>query len=133
MKTMIKALSLLILLSEILLADGFDLKKGSQTFSFKDKNGRNQAIFHSSAPLEDISGFSSDINGSITFDTENLKNTLTGEFSISTASLKSGIDLRDEHLRGEGWLNAEKYPAINFKINEVKSVKKISANQLEVV
>jgi polyisoprenoid-binding protein YceI len=131
MKTMIKALSLLILLSGILLADGFDIKKGFQTFSFKDKNGRNQATFHSSAPLEDISGMSSDINGTVTFDTENLKNTLTGEIYISTASLKSGIDLRDEHIRSEGWLDAEKYPNISFIIKEVISVKKISGNQLE--
>jgi polyisoprenoid-binding protein YceI len=132
MKSIIKVIVLLFVISATLYAEGFDLKKGTQTFSFKDKNGRNQAVFHSSAPLEDINGFSSDISGSVTFDTENLKSTLTGEIFISTSSLKSGIDLRDEHIRGEKWLNSEVYPTINFKITNVQSVRKINANQIDV-
>jgi len=121
-----------LILISVTAGNGFDIKKGQQTFSFKDERGRNQALFHSSAPLEDISGMSSDILGTVTFDTQDLKNTLTGEIIISSASLKSGIELRDEHIRSAGWIDAENHPTISFKIKEVKSVNKLAANLLEV-
>lgn len=133
MKSILKTLILSFIIIGVCLADGFDIKKGQQTFSFKDTKGRNQATFHSSTPLEDITGLSSEIWGTVTFDTQDLKNTLTGEILIAAASLKSGIELRDEHIRSEGWLDAEHYPTISFKIKEVKSVKKLDANKLEVI
>jgi len=133
MKTTLRTLMISLILIGLSLGNGFDIKKGTQTFSFKDERGRNQAIFHSSTPLEDITGLSSDIWGTVTFDTQDLKNTLTGEILISTASLKSGIELRDEHIRSEGWLDSEHYPTISFKIKEVKSIKKLEANKLEAI
>ena len=133
MKTTLRTLMISLILIGLSLGNGFDIKKGKQTFSFKDERGRNQAIFHSSTPLEDITGLSSDIWGTVTFDTQDLKNTLTGEIMISTASLKSGIELRDEHIRSEGWLDSEHYPTISFKIKEVKSIKKLEANKLEAI
>jgi len=133
MKTTLRTLMISLILIGLSLGNGFDIKKGTQTFSFKDERGRNQAIFHSSTPLEDITGLSSDIWGTVTFDTQDLKNTLTGEIMISTASLKSGIELRDEHIRSEGWLDSEHYPTISFKIKEVKSIKKLEANKLEAI
>jgi len=131
MKTILKTLMVSLILISVAAGNGFDIKKGQQTFSFKDERGRNQALFHSSAPLEDISGMSSDILGTVTFDTQDLKNTLTGEIIISSASLKSGIDLRDEHIRSAGWLDAENHPTISFKIKEVTSVNKLDTNLLE--
>jgi len=67
-------------------AGGFDINsKGEQTFSFKDKMGRNQATFFSTTPLEDITGMSTDVWGTVSFDIADVENTLKGEILISTA------------------------------------------------
>jgi polyisoprenoid-binding protein YceI len=69
--------------------------------------------------------------GNVSFDVADIVNTLEGEVKISTASLKSGIDLRDEHIRSDNWLNAEKYPEITFNIKDVKDVNEIDANKIK--
>jgi polyisoprenoid-binding protein YceI len=132
MKTTIKSLVVALLLIAGTLANGFDVdRSGLQSFSFKDKMGSNQATFYSSAPLEDITGMSTDVWGNVSFDVADIVNTLEGEVKISTASLKSGIDLRDEHIRSDNWLNAEKYPEITFNIKDVKDVNEIDANKIK--
>jgi len=132
MKAIIKSLVLSLLIITAAFAGGFDISsKGEQTFSFKDKMGRNQATFFSTTPLEDITGMSSDVWGTVSFDIEDVENTLTGEVLISTASLKSGIDLRDEHIRSADWLDAEQFPNISFKIKEVTGIEKIEDNKIK--
>jgi polyisoprenoid-binding protein YceI len=133
MKAIINSLVLSLLILTTAFAGGFDISsKGEQTFSFKDKMGRNQATFFSTTPLEDITGMSSDVWGSISFDIEDVENTLKGEVLISTASLKSGIDLRDEHIRSADWLDAEQFPNISFNIKEVTGIEKIKGNKIIV-
>jgi len=133
MNTLMKSLIISLLLIAATLAGGFDIKSsGEQTFSFKDKMGRNQATFFSLTPLEDISGMSSDVWGSVSFNPQDIKNTLKGDISISTASLKSGIALRDKHIRSADWLDAENYPDITFKIKEVRDVKQIDKQTVAV-
>ncbi len=132
MKAIIKSLVLSLLIMTAAFAGGFDINtKGEQTFSFKDKIGRNQATFFSTTPLEDITGMSTDVWGTVSFDIEDVENTLKGEILISTASLKSGIDLRDEHISSADWLDAEKFPTISFKIKEVTGIEKIEDNKLK--
>ncbi len=134
MKTAIISLVATLMLIAGTLANGFDVdRSGSQAFSFKDKMGRNQATFFSTTPLEDITGMSTDVWGNVSFDVQDIKNTLRGEVKISTASLKSGIDLRDEHIRSTDWLNAEEYPEITYNIKEVKNVKEIDGSNIKVL
>jgi polyisoprenoid-binding protein YceI len=133
MKQLLKIFSLSILLSALSFAgDSNSDNKGARTFSFKDDYGRNQATFFSATPIEDINGMSSDIEGKVSLDLSDVKNTLDGEVSISTASLKSGIDLRDEHIRSEDWLDAENYPTISYQIKSVLEVKKLESNKFNV-
>lgn len=130
MKNLLSSIVLLIFFSTALYAQGFDVKaSGEQTFSFADKGGRNQATFFSTTPLEDINGLTNDIKGNVTFNVGDLK-TLKGKVSVSVASIKTGIDLRDEHLRSENWLNAGAYPEIIFEIKSVSDVKSVEANKL---
>ena len=132
MKAIIKSLVLSLLIMTVAFAGGFDINsKGEQTFSFKDKMRRNQATFFSTTPLEDITGMSTDVWGTVSFDIEDVENTLKGEILISTASLKSGIDLRDEHISSTDWLDAEKFPTFSFKIKEVTGIEKIEDNKLK--
>ena len=133
MKAIIKSLVLSLLITTAAVAGGFDINsKGEQTFSFKDKMGRNQATFFSTTPLENITGMSTDVWGTVSFDIADVENTLKGEILISTASLRSGIDLRDEHIRSADWLDAEQFPTISFKLKEIKEIVKIEDNKLKV-
>jgi len=113
------------------MAQGFKVKAtGEQTFSFTDEYGRNQASFYSSTPLENITGLSNDVRGSVTFNVSDIS-TLKGTVSISAASLKTGIELRDGHLQSNNWLDAESYPEITFVIKSVSDVTSLGDNKLE--
>lgn len=114
-------------------AQGFDVKaKGTQTFSFKDDKGRNQATFHSITPFDEVDGLSAELNGKISFNVGDIKNTLKGEISLPTESLKTGIKMRDKDMKEPKWLDAERYPVISFKIKKVLEVKKVASNKLNV-
>ena len=114
-------------------AQGFYINKsGEQTFHFNDEMGRNQATFFSHAPFEDITGLSNEVNGWVSFDIQDVKNTLVGEVFIKTASIKTGIENRDEHLRTSEWLNAEAYPNISFVIKEIETINNDVSNKLRL-
>lgn len=106
-------------------------KKQPQTFNFADRAGRNQAIFISRTPLEDITGTANGITGSVSFDPTNVEKTIAGSFSIDTKSMTTGIGMRDEHMKGEAWLDAGKYPTIDFKLKSVSNMKSSKGNTLE--
>lgn len=131
MKRILKFMILMLFVVSTVLAQGFKVDAtGEQNFSFADKKGRNQAMFFSSTPLEDVSGLSNDVKGSVTFDVSDVS-TLSGSISISTASLRTGIELRDTHLQSENWLDAEGYPEITYVIKNVSNVKSVEDNKLE--
>ena len=130
MNTVLKTFTLFALYTSAALAQGFDVvASGEQNFSFSDQHGRNQATFFSTTPLEDINGLTNDVNGSVSFDVGDLT-TLRGTISLSTASLKTGIDLRDEHLRSANWLDADSYPDITFAIKSVSNIESVESNKL---
>lgn len=115
-------------------AQGFNLpSEGIQIFNLKDTESRNQATFYSEARFENITGLTNEVWGKISFDKRDVKSTLKGEVSISTSSIKTGIEKRDEHLRSISWLNSEKYPAVIFRIKEVTQVDQVEDNLLKIV
>jgi len=128
-----RVLFISLLIVTISNAQGFYINKsGEQTFHFNDEMGRNQATFFSHAPFEDITGLSNEVNGWVSFDIQDVKNTLTGEVFIKTASIKTGIENRDEHLRTSEWLNAEAYPNISFVIKEIETINNYFSNKLRL-
>lgn len=133
MKLTLKTLLLILTCFITALPQGFDVKaKGVQTFSFKDDKGRNQATFHSITPFDEVDGLTTEIGGQVSFDVKDIRNTLKGEISLPTESLKTGIAMRDKDLKEPKWLDAEKYPVISFKIKKVTDVKKIATKKLTV-
>ena len=125
---------LFICLAANFYSQGFNLSsKGMQVFNFKDSQERNQATFYSEAYYENITGLTNDAWGKVSFDVKDVKSTLTGEVSISTSSIKTGIEKRDEHLRSVSWLNSEKYPNIIFLIKEVTKVDQVEDNLFKIV
>jgi len=130
MKKTLSIFVVIIFFTASIFAQGFKVKaSGEQKFDFQDKAGRNQTTFFSTTPLEDITGLSGDVKGSVTLNVNDVK-TLKGKVTVSVASIKTGIDLRDEHMRDAGWLDAAKYPDISFEIKKVSDVKSVADNKL---
>lgn len=120
-----------LLLAGIVSAQNFKVKaSGTQTFNFADERGRNQATFYSATPLEDINGTASGISGTVSFDPANFEKTIKGKISVSVASINTGIDLRNTHMKSANWLDEAKYPDIIFEIKSVSDVKSAGQNKL---
>ena len=75
--------------------------------------------FESDADFETIVGSTNKATGTIVADLE--KGSV--ELAIPSASLKTGIDMRDEHLRSAKWLDAAAHPDITFSSKKVEPVK----------
>lgn len=130
MKKALSVFSVMLLITMSIFAQGFKVKaSGEQTFNFADERGRNQVSFFSGAPLEDITGLSNEVKGSVTFNVNDIK-TLSGKIFVPVISIKTGIDMRDEHMRSANWLNAAAFPEISFEIKKVNDVKVIADNKL---
>ncbi len=130
MRTIIST-SLVILFFTILTpAQGFNVQaNGAQTFNFKS-GGTNQASFYSTTPLDDVQGLTKEISGSITFDVNDFS-TVHGKISFPVLSLNTGIEKMVKDLRSDSWLDAEKYPAISFKVKKAVNIKQLSDGKIE--
>ena len=101
-----------ILLSAVFLAAVVH----AQTQTFKVGAGtpaQQLAQFESVTDFESITGTTAKVTGQITFDPKTSKG--GGKIAIDVASFDTGIALRNEHLRGDAWLNAAKFPTIVFE------------------
>jgi polyisoprenoid-binding protein YceI len=95
--------------------------KGAKTFTVSNKAGNSQAQFSSQAPLENIEGGTAAVTGSFTLDPANLEAT-TGKIIIPVASMQTGIEMRDKHLKEKDWLDAEAHPNIIFEVKKLSGV-----------
>jgi polyisoprenoid-binding protein YceI len=75
-----------------------------------------------------VPGKFDDFAGKIQFDEANPQNS-TVEVTIKTASVDTGVDMRDKDLRSANFFDAEKFPGITF---QSKSVKKTGEATFEV-
>lgn len=124
---------MIFLSTPLLFPQGFKVKAtGVQKFSFNDDKGRSQATFFSTTPLEDVNGLTIEINGSVSFDINNLASTLQGKIIVPVSSLKTGITKRDNDLRGSGWLDEDQYPDISFTIIKVNKIQNLANNKIAV-
>lgn len=99
----------------------------AQTFSVDSKDGRNQASFISDAPFEKIVGLASGLDATIMINPNDITAKPMGKVKVAVNNIKTGIDLRDEHLRSEMWLNSAKYPNVEFQLTGIKNA---SSNKL---
>ena len=96
-------------------------------FDFKDPKGVNSILFHLDAPLESISGSGNDILGTVHFDPKKPK-IIRGEIILKTKSLHVGNPVLKEHMHGENWLNATKFPEIKLSFDSMSNVKRDGVN-----
>ncbi len=95
-----------------------DWKPKVLDFAIKS-TGMSRVSFTSEAPLETIVGTTTDASGTLHLDLGNLSAGSSGTVEVDLASIKTGVELRDEHLRGENWLDTEKHPKASFKLTKL--------------
>ena len=91
---------------------------GMKYFGIDDPRGRDVLTFDSKAPLEKIVGTTSKITGHIQVNPKDITKGLKASFALDLASLKTGIDKRDEHMR-DNFLETAKYPTAMLTIDKV--------------
>jgi len=91
-------------------------------------DGGSRIQFVSDAPLETITGVTSGLTGELNVDPANLA-TVGGRVQASVATIRTGVDLRDEHLRGAGWLDAAQHPNATFEIVSVAGAAALRPNE----
>ncbi|MCX7836220.1 MAG: YceI family protein [bacterium] len=89
-----------------------------KTYHFGISPKHTNITFSSETILETILGNVNLIEGTIV---ENGEKSIVN-LKVPVSKMKTGIDLRDEHLRSPQWLNAEKNPFIQFESNQAKSL-----------
>lgn len=77
--------------------------------------------FESPAKLEFIEGTTHSVIGYLDFDPASTALPVSGKLRVDAASLKTGIDLRDEHMR-ERHLHTNEYPFIEFELQSVSGL-----------
>jgi len=82
------------------------------TYHFGVAPQNTNVTFESETDFETILGSTREISGSAVVDFEGGSAQTTIE--VPVGSLRTGIDLRDEHLRSGMWLDAKNYPTISF-------------------
>lgn len=94
----------------------------SGTYVVEDPKGVNAVRWFIDSPLEPIAGTASGVKGSLQFDPAN-PNATKGTVTIPVAGMRAPVDAMSDHLKGEKWLDAAKYPEITFAIASVSSDK----------
>jgi polyisoprenoid-binding protein YceI len=110
----------------MLIAAG-DLSAAQKTFHFGISDQRTNITFESRTDFEIILGSTNSLSGSAMADLD--AGMAKVNLEVPVASLRTGIDLRDEHLRSPMWLDAKTHPTITFSSN---TARKVGNNQWEV-
>ena len=70
--------------------------------------------------ISNVKGTFTGLSGTLKLDETDYTHSVV-EVSIPVATIKTGDDQRDGHLKGADFFDAEKYPAITFKSNNIDS------------
>ncbi len=98
-----------------------------ETITLNDKVNKNQMVWISEAPLENIKGATDGVTGTFTFDPSDVSK-IRGSISTMTKMMKTGNATRDNHLWSAEWLDANHHPEISFTITSVEGVKTTGNN-----
>ncbi len=101
--------------------------RGIRTFYADGRAGNNQVSVFSESTLEDFTIVCNEVAGEFRLDPQNLES-LAGEFSLRVADMKSGIELRDSHMRDADWLDAANHPRVTVRVERVEDVRKTGSN-----
>lgn len=100
----------------------------SRTYTIA-KDGKSHASFESAATLENIKGTTPKVKGTIAADPTH-PTASSVDLTIDMASIDTGISMRNEHLRSERYLAAERFPTATFRsVGVTAPVKTVAPNQ----
>lgn len=102
------ALSLL-LIAPLASAEDYEIRPATSRVSFT-----------SDAPFETIVGTTASVEGSITVSPADPTKGAKATVNVDMASIKTGVDLRDEHFRSEMWLDTGKFPKATFELERIE-------------
>jgi len=92
---------------------------GAQSYSFDVHPKFVNISFESKMEIEDIFGTTHAVKGWLKL---NRKGGGKFRLEVPVASLKTGIAMRDDHLRSKMWLNAGKHPSLVFQGSSLKKL-----------
>ena len=98
------------------------LNAGPIKFDFKDPKKVNNVVFLLDAPLESINGTATGVSGTVSFDPAKPAAT-TGKIVLATSSLHVDNPVMKGHMLDEEWMNASKFPTIEFVVEKMTRVK----------
>lgn len=96
------------------------------------RGGGSRIQWVSDAPLERVTGVNNAVHGELTVDPANLASA-RGQVHVDIAQMRTGIDLRDEHLRGPDWLDAGSHPRATLEITGIEGATQLTAGQTQRV
>jgi polyisoprenoid-binding protein YceI len=105
-----------MLIHSAFAADTFVFDKAHSTMGFEVRH-----LF------SNVPGKFDDFEGSINYDEANPDQSSV-EVTIKTASIDTGVKMRDDDLRSPNFFDAKKFPTITFKSKSVKSTGKDTAD-----
>jgi len=104
-----------------------NISPGVRSVTLNDAVRKSEVRFESHAPLEDIIGSAGTVSGTFRIDPTNLEAT-TGRFVVPVSSMRTGMSKRDQHMRDDDWLDAEKYPEISYEVESLRDVRVLSSS-----
>lgn len=95
----------------------------AETYYDLGKNGDNKVniSWESKATVETIVGRSTKCDGIVILSADKPETSYV-KVSVPVDSIRTGIDMRDGHLQSDQWLDAKKFPTIDFESSSVKAV-----------
>ena len=96
------------------------------------RGGGSRIQWVSDAPLERVTGVNNAVHGELQVDPANLA-TARGQVHVDIAQMRTGIDLRDEHLRGPDWLDAGSHPQATLEVTGIEGATALTPNETQRV
>jgi polyisoprenoid-binding protein YceI len=96
--------------------------KSATSFSLKDPKGVNTISFTLDGRFEHITGYTTAIDGNVTFDPAAPEKT-SGKVVVQAGSLQATHTNMNEHMKQAMWLDTTQFPTIEFEITKVANVK----------
>lgn len=93
---------------------------GTVYYALTDRD--RQIFFESEAPVEDIRGQSNKVIGYAVVSDSSSDMLVAGQWHLPVESIRTGIKLRDEHLAGPDWFDAENHPNIIVRIRDMRAL-----------
>lgn len=105
----------------------------AQARAFRIQRGGGSRIqWISDAPLERITGVNTAVHGELQVDPANLAS-VRGTVEVDIAQMRTGLQLRDEHLVGSDWLDAERHPRATLEVTGIEGATALRPNETQRV